>query len=124
MSLSWQDTRVRDSYGAAHGYFAVVVKWEPLGAGMCDALLRFDADGYEIWVSTHTLTPCDGLPRQSRTDAIREAEERTLAQLEAIRADHIRGFHKPWPGAEHGKAIVGNALTNAIDDVKARLGRK
>lgn len=37
-----------------------VVRWEPLGSGMCDALLELD--GKLMWHASHTLKPADGLP--------------------------------------------------------------
>ena len=121
---SWEGVDVRvfwSSDHTAHGE-AVVVKWEPLSSGMCDALVRF-SDGYECWYATSSLKPVDGRPRQSRADARREADERTLATLRTVRANHIGDFNQPWPGCEFGKAIVGNALTRAIQDVEGRLSR-
>jgi hypothetical protein len=39
------------------------------------------------------------------------------ASLEAILAGHVRDWHKPWPGCEFGKTIIGNALLAAIKAV-------
>jgi hypothetical protein len=40
-----------------------------------------------------------------------------LEQLHNIRAQHVRDFAKPWPGAEVGKTILGQALDGAILDL-------
>jgi hypothetical protein len=58
-------------------------------------------------------------------DIEQEARERRdkinapiIASLEAIRAQHIRDFHKPWPGCEFGKAIIGMSIDGALAELK------
>jgi hypothetical protein len=34
-----------------------------------------------------------------------------------MRADLVRDWHKPWPGAEHGKALVGMMIDGALADL-------
>jgi len=100
-----------------------VTRWEPLSSGMCDTLIRFDS-GREVWHASHTLSPVGTtIPLPSRRDARKEADERALASLRNIRANHVRDLHKPWPGAEFGKGIIGKALDGAIAEVEGRLQR-
>lgn len=95
-----------------------VVKWEPLGAAMCDALVRFD-NGREVWHSSHSLRPIDGLgDLPSRKTAQEVARHRSLAALKSIREQHVRDFHKPWPGCEFGKAHFGRMVDKAIEDLE------
>lgn len=95
-----------------------VVKWEPLGAAMCDALVRFDG-GREVWHASHSLRPIDGLgDLPSRRTAQDVARHRAVASLKVIRAQHIRDFNKPWPGCEFGKAHFGMMVDNAIRDLE------
>ena len=95
-----------------------IVKWEPLGSGMCDVLLQQD-DGKQVWHGSSSLRPIDGLgPLPSRKEACERAEHKALRQLRAIRAQHVEQFHIPWPGAEFGKALVGQAIDNAIEDLE------
>lgn len=115
--------RVRDRYDAAAGE-GTVTKWDPLGASMCDALVQFD-NGRECAFSSRQLDPVDGKgPLPSRDVARRKADEESLRSLQEIRAQHVRDFRKPWPGAEFGKVHVGQMLDGAIAEVKERLGRK
>ena len=94
------------------------MKWEPLGAAMCDALVRFD-DGREVWHGSSGLRPIDGLgDLPSRKTAQDVARHRAVADLKAIRAQHIRDFNKPWPGCEFGKAHFGMMVDNAIRDLE------
>jgi len=104
-----------------HGEAGTVIKWEPLGAAMCDCLVAQD-DGREVWHSSTSLRPIDDkglLP--SRRQAQVQADVTALASLRSIRADHVAKFHKPWPGCEHGKAIIGQALDGAIAEVRRRI---
>lgn len=95
-----------------------IIKWEPLGAAMCDVLVR-DDNGNLCWHASHGCRPIDGLgDLPSRKTAQEAARHRSLASLRSILADHIRDFNKPWPGAEHGKAIVGNSIVNAIKELE------
>jgi len=93
-----------------------VVKWEPLGAGMTDTLVQHD-DGL-CWHASHSLKPIDDLgPLPSRREAQEAARVQALDSLRAIRADHVANFNKPWPGCEHGKAILGRAIDGAIKEL-------
>jgi hypothetical protein len=102
------------------GETGTVIKWEPLGAGMCDCLVAQN-DGHEVWHSSTSLRPIDdkgALP--SRRTAQVQADVQALASLWSIRADHVAKFHEPWPSCEHGKAIIGQALDGAIAEVQRR----
>lgn len=102
----------------ARGKRGVVEQWEPLGAAMCDALIVFE-DGSRCWFASHELRPVDGAgPLPSRADEQKIARARAIVQLRATRADHVRDFGKPWPGANFGKAIVGMAIDGAISDLE------
>jgi len=66
-----------------------------------------------------TLGPCC-----AECESIRLAEERRAAanaplieELKAILNVHMENWHKPWPGAEFGKSMVGNMIVNAIRDL-------
>ena len=101
-----------------------IVRWEPLGAAMTDALVRDVASGSLCWYASHGLTPIDGLgPLPSRREARERADRELLASLQADRARLIAEWHKPWSGCEHGKAIIGRAIDGAIEEVSARLKR-
>lgn len=103
--------RVRDGW---HNVEGEIVKWDPLSSGMCDILVRRD-NGDLVWLASYAVKPIDGRgPLPSRQGVRREAAEETLCSLRAIRSQHIADFHKPWPGAEFGKAIIGQALNDAI----------
>lgn len=41
-------------------------------------------------------------------------EHPAVAQLRDILRGHLRDFHQRWPGAEFGKALVGNAILGAL----------
>ena len=103
---------------APYGETGEVIRWEPLGAGMCDTLVRQD-DGHDVWHGSGSLRPSDGLGPLPRRG---EAQERnrlvSLAQLREIRAKHVRDFRAPWPGIEHGKAILGMSIDAAIRDLE------
>lgn len=49
--------KVRARYAGRCG---VVVGWEPLSSGMCDALVEHD-DGSKCWYGSSGLAPTDGL---------------------------------------------------------------
>lgn len=103
------------------GKTGVVVKWEPLSSGMCDAFVIFK-DGSECWFSSTELRPADDLgPLPSRADARAAAEAETIRSLRAIRAQHVADFNKPWPGLEHGKALFGQMLDGAIGDLEKKF---
>lgn len=113
------------------GREGTVIRWEPIGAGSCDALIQFMPPGTEerkrdepCWYSSTELVPIDGLgPLPSRKEAREARRVEMLAQLHKIRAQHVADFAKPWPGAEHGKVIVGRALDGAIGDLEKKGGR-
>jgi hypothetical protein len=42
-----------------------------------------------------------------------------IEQLKAIRAQHVREWHKPWPGVEFGKALFGMMLDKAIEELES-----
>jgi hypothetical protein len=91
-----------------------IEKWEPLGAGGCDVLVRRE-DGSLCWYGSSDLQPIDGKgPLPSRHEAQEAARKETLASLQAIQAQHVADFGKPWPGAEFGKSIIGAAINGAI----------
>jgi hypothetical protein len=105
----------RSGIGRAYG---TCVKFEPLSAAMCDALIRFD-DGYTCWFSSHELQPADGGGPLPDRRAIQEhARCETLTQLRAIRERLVASWHKRWQGCEHGKAIIGRAIDGAISDLE------
>lgn len=55
-----------------HNVSGVVEKWEPLGAGMTDILVRKD-DGSVVWMSSSDVKPTDGKgPLPSRKAAIKK----------------------------------------------------
>ena len=96
------------------GEVGVVVKWEPLIHSMCDALVR-DDEGHECWFSSAHFKPLDGLGAlPSRREARETARVEALKSLRSIRAQHVRDWNKPWPGAEFAKAIMGQSIDGAI----------
>jgi len=96
-----------------------IVKWEPLGAAMTDVLVRDTATGKESWYASYGLTPIDGKgPLPSRSKAQERNRQAMETSLEAIRAQHVKEWHKPWPGAEFGKAILGRSIDAALADVR------
>jgi len=96
-----------------------VVRWEPLGSGMCDVLVKGE-NGEEVWHASHCLRPLDsGRPLPLRREAREEARRRAAASLQTIRAQHVRDFYSErWTGCEHGKALVGQMLDGAIHQMK------
>ena len=101
------------------GEVGVVVQWEPLGASMCDVLVEH-SDGRKCWHASHSLKSTCGGPLPTRDEARAEADAVATRQLQGILTQHVAKFHDRWPGAEHGKAIVGNAIVGALAEVKAR----
>ncbi len=100
-----------------------IVKWEPLGAAMCDVLVR-DGLGRVCWYASSDLSPIDGLgPLPSRAVAREWARVIALDDVRAMRAALVARWHEPWPGAEFGKAIVGQSIEGAIVELLARGGR-
>lgn len=104
------------------GYDGIIVKHEPLSSSMCDVLVE-RADGYQCRYSSSwpNVTPLDGIAFPTRAEYRQAALQETLSSLEAIKAQHIRDFHKPWRGAEFAKAIIGNAIVGAIERTKEEL---
>ena len=107
-----------------HKFKGVVLRWEPLGSAMCDVLVQRD-DGSEVWwFASSDLKPTDDLgPLPCRHEARERVDREALASLKSIRASLVAEWNKPWPGAEHGKSIVGQALDGAINEVETRLKR-
>ena len=101
----------------ASGGEGVVIKWEPLGAGLTDALVRFNG-GHEVWYASHELHPVSGGSLPTRATAREVARHDALRSLKAIRKAHVEEFRKPWPGAEHGKVTIGRAIDAAILDLE------
>lgn len=95
-----------------------VERWKPCRTSMCDVLVRHE-DGATCWYASSDLKPADGLgPLPSRAVAREVARQKALASLRVIRAQHVRDFHKPWPGCEFGKAHFGQMLDGAIKTLK------
>lgn len=102
------------------GVAGEVVKWEPLGSGMCDVLVRC-GNGRLVWAASHSLSPTDGLGLlPSRSTAREIARARSITQLRAIRANHIERLNEAWPGAEFGKAIIGRAIDAALNELEKK----
>lgn len=40
-----------------------------------------------------------------------------IEELKMVLNAHVDAWRKPWPGAEFGKTLVGNAIVNAIRDL-------
>lgn len=94
-----------------------ITRWEPLGPSMTDALVEAD-DGRRCWYASYSLVPIDDLgPLPSREEARERARIDAIESLHVIRAGLIAEWQKPWPGAEHGKAIIGKAIDGALADL-------
>jgi hypothetical protein len=111
----------------ARGQKGTIIQWEPLSMQMCDCLIRFE-DGSECWYASHELRPdpsddLAGTPLLDRAAARLDNDCRMKAQLEVIKVQHRKEMGKPWEGAEFAKAIIGNAIQGAIDDVSERLSK-
>lgn len=105
--------KVRSPWGET----GTAVRWEPLSPAMCDVLVRH-GDGQEVWHASHTLRPTDGFGQlPSRAEARKVARNKARSQLRAIRAQHVRDFNEPWPGAEFAKTIIGRAIDGALADL-------
>ena len=103
------------------GAIGEIVRWEPLGSGMCDTFVHWE-DGSECWYSMSDLRPADGKgPLSNRQDAREVADSQALRSLKAIREQHVKDFHRPWPGLEYGKAILGKSIDGAIQEVEKHL---
>ena len=103
-----------------HRMTGEVIRWDPLGASMCDVLVREDS-GRVCWYSDSDLQPADGLGPLSRRDVAREwARLIALDDLRAIRARHVQEFDRPWPGLEHGKALFGRMVNGVIEDLEKK----
>ena len=95
-----------------------MIQWKPLSSGMCDTLVE-NEEGQRCWHSSRSLQPTDDLgPLPSRSEALEEARKERLRQLRTIREDLVQNFHERWFGLEHGKALVGRALDNAIKETE------
>ena len=69
-----------------HRRSGTVVRWEPLGSGLCDTLIEH-GDGSLCWYGSSDLTPIDGEgPLPSRREAIETAHKLQAAQLLRIAA--------------------------------------
>ena len=99
-----------------------VKDWKPLLHNMCDVLVKHDTEpspGYECWHASTDLRPIDDLgPLPSRKEAREAARVESIRTLKAIRAQHVRDFHEPWPGLEFGKAILGKSIDAAITQLE------
>lgn len=108
--------RVRCKYTGVEG---TTVQWKPLGASMNDILVREDG-GRECWYASHGMRALGGYPLPCRKAAVAAAEERAARQLRQIRADLIAEWNRPWPGLEHGKAILGLAIDGALKSLESK----
>ena len=76
------------------GQAATVVKWDPISAAMCDALIQFE-DGSQCWVGSHVLKPSNpALTLPLRKDAIAEANRVMDYQLKAIAARWSKDYSR------------------------------
>lgn len=108
---------------------------EPNGCLWCDALVSGDKLCAACRaVNDHPLFHCTANPRHTvptlgpscaACDWERAAEERRraanapiIARLEGIRAQLVADWRKPWPGCEFGKAMVGQMINGAIENLK------
>ena len=98
------------------GERGMVERYDPLGTSMCDVLLQPET-GESFWVSSHECKRLDGSSLPSRREILKESDRERKASLLKIRADHIRDWHKPWPGMEFGKAHFGQMIDAALKDI-------
>lgn len=101
------------------GERVTIETWEPFGAGMCDVRVRFES-GRILWTTLYTLQPTSGEPFPQRREICKMRNEESIAQNEKIRADLVEEIRsgRRWPGAEHGKAILGRAIDGALRDLR------
>jgi hypothetical protein len=86
---------------------------------MCDVLI--EVDGHHIAVASSDLRPLEGeSPLPSRREAIAKSNAIALWSLRAIRDQLVSDWNKPWPGAEHGKALVGMSIDGAIAELEEK----
>jgi hypothetical protein len=101
-----------------HRQEGTVVRWEPLGSGMCDVLIEMK-NGKRVWYASPDLRPIDGdRPLPSRRVVQKAARERDLSELRALQAQLIRDVNQPWPGCEFGKVHLDQALDAAIRELE------
>jgi hypothetical protein len=71
----------------------------------------------------HTLGPvcaeCDA--ERQRRERIAAANAPIIAQLEAIRVQHVADFGRPWPGCDFGKTHVGLMIDGALANLRGDL---
>jgi len=92
-----------------------VTAWEPCSASLCDTRVEFP-DGSVCWFGSSNLRPLESDPSlPSRHEATLEA----IRSLEAIRDKLIAEWGRPWPGVDHGKAIVGRSIDGALATLRA-----
>ena len=104
-----------------YGEIGTVVKWEPLGPALTDTLVEYEDSKRLCWHASHSLQPFDDLgPLPSRRMAQAEATAKAVASLRIIRESLVANWHDRWPGAEHGKAIIGNCLNSAIESLEKK----
>lgn len=99
------------------GETGTISRWEPLGSAMCDVLVDLD-NGKQCWFASSSLRFKDGSQLPSRKEAQQEADNTTLRQLKGMRSGLQR---EGWEGAWFGKAILGDAIDGAIDEVEGRI---
>lgn len=103
-------------YGCPGG---IILRWEPLTAALCDALILLD-DDTECWFGLSSLRPFDASrPLPVRDEAMRLSRIERTESLTQIRANLIRDWNKPWPGMEFGKGHLGMAINKALESVAA-----
>lgn len=110
-----------------HRVRGTVERWEPLGAGLCDALVA-EPSGRRVWVSSRDVKPVDGRgPLPSREDARARADAEALESLRKIR-DQLIAECAPaaprWPGCDFGKVLLGRGVIAALDEVSERVMRR
>ncbi len=107
--------KVRTYYGDP----GEVIKWEPLGAASCDALVQ-RPDGTVCWHASNELVPADNKgPLSSRYEAQIDAMREARASLQKIRDDLIKEIeeHRRWAGCEFGKVHVLRSIDAALADL-------
>lgn len=107
--------KVKSTYHRVEG---TVIDWQPLSAGMCDVVVR-TAEGKEIAIASTDLSPVDPRfpPLPTRAEAQEQNRVLMVHQLRQIRRNLINDFHRPWPGLEFGKTLLGQAVDAALDEL-------